>query len=55
MSAPIPELILLVFIMFIGFPVAVAVWDEYRWMRYRQHQERWQDLMLTRRKEREYE
>lgn len=55
MSAPIPELILLVFITFIGFPVAVAVWDEYRWMRYRQHQERWHDLMLTRRKEQGYE
>lgn len=55
MNAPIPELIFLVFIMFIGFPVAVAVWDEYRWMKYRQHQERWHDLMLTRWKEREYE
>ena len=55
MNAPIPELILLVFIMFIGFPVAVAVWDEYRWMRYRKHQERWHDLMLTRRKERTHE
>ena len=55
MSAPIPELIALVFIMFFLFPVAVAAWDEYRWMKYRQHQERWHDLMLTRRKEREYE
>jgi hypothetical protein len=55
MSAPIPELIALVFIMFFLFPVAVAVWDEYRWMKYRKHQERWHDLMLTTRKERRYE
>ena len=55
MSAPIPELILLVAVLFIGFPAAVAVWDEYRWMRYRQHKERWHDLLLTTRKERGYE
>ena len=55
MNAPIPELILLVAVMFIGFPVAVAIWDEYRWMKYRQHKERRLDLMLTTRKERKYE
>jgi hypothetical protein len=55
MSAPIPELMFLVFITFFVFPVAVAVWDEYRWMKYRQHQERWHDYMLTTRKERNYE
>ena len=55
MSAPIPELMFLVFITFFLFPVAVAIWDEYCWMRYRKHKERWHDLMLTKRKEREYE
>ena len=55
MSAPIPELIALVFIMFFLFPVAVAVWDEYRWMRYRQHRERRHDLILTTGKEDRHE
>lgn len=55
MAAPIPELMLFVAVTFIGFPVAVAVWDEYRWMRYRKHRERWHDYMLTTRKERNYE
>lgn len=55
MSAPIPELMFLVFITFFVFPVAVAIWDEWRWMRYRQHKERWHDYMLTTRKERNYE
>lgn len=51
MITPIPELMLLVFITFFVTPVAIAVWDEYRWMKYRQHKERPHDLMLTRRKE----
>jgi len=55
MSAPIPELMFLVFITFFVFPVAVAIWDEWRWMRYRQHKERWHDYILTTRKERNYE
>ena len=55
MSAPIPELIVLVFIMFFLFPMAVAVWDEYRWMKYRKHKERRHDLILTTRKEQGYE
>lgn len=55
MNAPIPELMLIVFVTFFVFPVAVAVWDEWRWMKYRQHKERWHDLMLTMRKERDYE
>jgi hypothetical protein len=55
MNAPIPELIFIVFVTFFVFPVAVAIWDEYRWMKYRQHKERRLDLMLTTRKERRYE
>lgn len=52
MSAPIPELMLIVFVTFFLTPLAIAVWDEYRWMKYRKHKERWHDYMLTTRKER---
>lgn len=55
MNAPIPELMLIVFVTFFVTPVAIAAWDEYRWMKYRQHKERMLDLMLTTRKERDYE
>ena len=55
MSAPIPELIVLVFIMFFLLPMAVAVRDEYRWMKYHKHKERRHDLILTTRKEQGYE
>ena len=55
MSAPIAELMLIVFVTFFVTPVAIAAWDEYRWMKYRQHRERVHDLMLTTRKERTYE
>ena len=55
MSAPIAELMLIVFVTFFVTPVAIAAWDEWRWMKYRQHRERAHDLMLTTRKERTYE
>ena len=55
MSAPIPELMLIVFVTFFLTPVAIAAWDEYRWMKYRQDKQRWHDYMLTTRKERNYE
>ena len=55
MSAPIAELMLIVFVTFFVTPVAIAAWDEYRWMKYRKHQERWHDLMLTHWKEQGYE
>jgi hypothetical protein len=52
---PIPELMLIVFVTFFLMPLAIAAWDEYRWMRYRQDKQRWHDYMLTTRKERNYE
>lgn len=55
MGAPIPELMLIVFVAFFLTPLAIAAWDEYRWMKYRKHQERWHDYMLTTRKERTHE
>ena len=51
MSAPIPELIFIVTVTLIITPVVIAIWDEWRWMKYRQHKQRAYEPMLTTRKE----
>jgi hypothetical protein len=44
------DLIFLVFVLFIAVPLALAAWDEYRWLRFRKHEERWHDFIVTSRK-----
>jgi hypothetical protein len=46
------DLILIVFAMFIVFPVSLAVWDEWRWHKAGTHRLRKTDVMLTGRRER---
>lgn len=52
MSAPIPELMLLVVLAFIVLPLYLAVRDEVREYRFRNWQARQRASMLTLRKER---
>ena len=44
------DLVAAVVLLFVVLPAAVAVWDEWRWMRYRKHRARWHDLILTSRR-----
>jgi hypothetical protein len=47
MNAPIPELMLIVFLLFIAIPIGIAIWDEVREYRFRNWQARQRAAMLT--------